>query len=426
MQIACSERTLRFATSVTVLVVAAAVMEAQQPGQPDAPPPGARPAPAASLLVEQQIDNDPLVIKQAAILREQEDILLRARNNSLPGNPALARYEDAVKIAKQQLEDLRNERRKRVGAVIQGKTKAEAGAEASPARKSKLEEMLEKALKNNPDLRVASAKVQEAQAEFNRTRLEVTRKVVRLHALLDGERAGVERAEQRLVELRKLAGNGRISPEEVQAAEKDLTRAKSELAAAEAELPYLLGEQKSYNVTADGSLESAIYFLGNLQAQTESAGPNAPGSQLEISGGRSGGQKFAGGVAPFAPKALRGISAERIRGALDTNLTADYKDVPLSQLLKQYEKEYDLTFTTRLVGSDHKVNLHLQDQPLGAVFQAISDATGLEFLVRDYGILVLDQGGLPADAIRLEDFWKAHSPSSRPDGKPDGSQQQKK
>jgi capsular exopolysaccharide synthesis family protein len=86
--------------------------------------------PAASFLVEQQIDNDPIVLKQAVILREKEDILLRARNNSLPGNPALARYEDAVKIAKQELEGIRNESRQRVGATIQGKTKAEAAAES--------------------------------------------------------------------------------------------------------------------------------------------------------------------------------------------------------------------------------------------------------------------------------------------------------
>src|SRR5262249_59137832 len=70
-------------------------------------------------------------------------------------------------------------------------------APPSPA-KSKLEEMLEQALKANPDLRVAAAKVQEAEAELNRTRLEVTRKVVTLYTGLEAARKTVEVAEKRL------------------------------------------------------------------------------------------------------------------------------------------------------------------------------------------------------------------------------------
>jgi hypothetical protein len=306
------------------------------------------------------------------------------------------------------------------------------GPQAAPARKSKLEEMLEKALKNNPDLRVASTKVQEAQAEFNRTRLEVTRKVVRLHALLDGERAGVERAEQRLVDLRKLAGNGHISKEEVQTAEKDLTRAKAELAAAEAELPYLLGEQQQifiFDVVHPSGGEIQSYAI--TDGAPSSANAAAAGWQVELSGRRP--QTPAGGLAPSAPKALQGESAERIRRALDTPVKADYSDMSVIRLLRDYEKTYGLTFIIRLVQNglsdgDRKVDLHLDEQPLGAVFQAISDATGLVFIVRDYGILVLDPrspGGLPPNALRLEDFWKAHSPSSRPAPKPDEGQQRK-
>src|SRR5437588_11514314 len=43
-----------------------------------------------------------------------------------------------------------------------------------------LEEALASALKNNPDIRVAESKVQEAEAELNRSRLQVTQKVVSL------------------------------------------------------------------------------------------------------------------------------------------------------------------------------------------------------------------------------------------------------
>ena len=49
-------------------------------------------------------------------------------------------------------------------------------AKNKPA-KSRLEEMLEKALRDNPDLRLAVARVAEADAELNRVRLHVVQKV---------------------------------------------------------------------------------------------------------------------------------------------------------------------------------------------------------------------------------------------------------
>src|SRR5205823_10488997 len=54
------------------------------------------------------------------------------------------------------------------------------GQPAKPAQASEptLEEMLTNALKDNPDIRVAEAKVREAEAELNRTRLQVTQKVL--------------------------------------------------------------------------------------------------------------------------------------------------------------------------------------------------------------------------------------------------------
>jgi polysaccharide biosynthesis transport protein len=82
-----------------------------------------------AFLVEQQVDTDPSVAKQAAMVRDKEEILVRARSNSLPNNPALARYEQAVKLAKEQLEHIRTESRQRVSGVIQGKTKSDAAAE---------------------------------------------------------------------------------------------------------------------------------------------------------------------------------------------------------------------------------------------------------------------------------------------------------
>src|SRR5438874_1867865 len=92
------------------------------------------------------------------------------------------------------------------------KDKAPAKDQKAPA-KSKLEEMLEQALLHNPDIRVAEAKLREAEAELNRARLLVTQKVVTLQASLEAARANVAVAETRLKRLRELGGA--VSREEI-------------------------------------------------------------------------------------------------------------------------------------------------------------------------------------------------------------------
>src|SRR5438477_8495528 len=61
-------------------------------------------------------------------------------------------------------------------AVPEPKTGGEAAGKSAPA--PSLEELLTRALKDNPDIRVAETKVREAEAELNRIRLQVMQKVV--------------------------------------------------------------------------------------------------------------------------------------------------------------------------------------------------------------------------------------------------------
>ena len=60
--------------------------------------------------------------------------------------------------------------------------------------KSKLEEMLEKALKDNPDVRLAAAKLAEAEAELNRARLQVVHQVASAYQAVEAQKAAVERS----------------------------------------------------------------------------------------------------------------------------------------------------------------------------------------------------------------------------------------
>src|SRR5438552_2083694 len=89
-----------------------------------------------------------------------------------------------------------------------------------PAKKSLLEEMLEQALKSNPDLRVAEAKLREAEAELTRTRLAVTHKVATLYAALDVAKKAVEGAEADYNRVNEAYKRGAVAAGEFAAAQK--------------------------------------------------------------------------------------------------------------------------------------------------------------------------------------------------------------
>jgi hypothetical protein len=263
-----------------------------------------------------------------------------------------------------------------------------------PASKSKLEEMLDQALKGNPDLRVAAAKVQEAEAELNRTRLEVTRRVVTLYTGLEAARKTVEVAEKRRDQLKQLAANKAVSSEDLQVAETAVMQAKADLAKLEADVPYLLGTQQAARIavpltfafTPDGGRLAAEAADGKVRVWDVVSG-------VEL-------------VAPTS-RPVQGTAAERIRKALDSTVSVDFQNKPLAEILVYFQKDYDLPLVFRAREPSQSVTLQLGSQPLGAVLQALGDLYGVEFVVRDYGIFVCPPGQAPpAGAVRLHDFWK--------------------
>src|SRR5262249_19526179 len=104
-----------------------------------------------------------------------------------------------------------------------------------------LEEMLATALRNNPDIRVAEAKLREAEANLNKAQVQEMQQVVSLKNAVDAQKKALEMAEQsqkRIIELKKR----NVVPEaEVQQSEPLLAKAKAELAKLEADLAIPLG-----------------------------------------------------------------------------------------------------------------------------------------------------------------------------------------
>ena len=273
-----------------------------------------------------------------------------------------------------------------------------------------LEEMLARALQDNPDIRVAQTKVSEAEAELNRTRLQVLQKIIAGKQAVDSQKEIVAAEEATSNRLDRLAKAGQASSEDRDKAKTHLVIAKAQLAKLETELQYLIGRQPAGVAPGKGVL-----------------GTGAAEADKEI---RIWDQAFA---EDRRSRAIESPMAERIQESLDSSITVEFKDKNLKEILKTLQQEkQDLNFQQGAVDdarpaeytSGFKFTLALSNVPVGAVLQALSDASpgfddptgvrrpGLRFVIRDYGILATwDE--LPPGALLLQDFWKAKSDASK-------------
>jgi hypothetical protein len=266
---------------------------------------------------------------------------------------------------------------------------------AKPATPDKmsLEELLAAALKDHPDLRVAEAKIREAEAELSRARILVAQKVITLHGSVTSARLAVEEATRRMEQMRKLAPNKLISVEELMLAETAVLQKRADLARLEAELPLLLGQAPGDK----GNRETLrIDYLQNLKGAYE--------------------------LTLVKERPVTGSVADKLRKSLDTSIPIKFEETTVSEMLDHFNDRLEIAFLVLLTKDQktQKVTLSFaKPLPAGAALQAISDATGLKFGVREYGVVVT-KGELPEGAVPLTMFWK-NAPaekSTTPEKKP--------
>jgi hypothetical protein len=274
-----------------------------------------------------------------------------------------------------------------------------------PAAAKSLADLLAEALKSNPDIRVAEAKLQEASAELERARLKVTQKVVAAYHALQTQKAEVGIAEASVMRVIELMKKGAIPQANLDSARQQLILAKAKLTALEGELPYLLGKSslKSSLKKDDQALAEryrALLYLYELQLARRAWNE----------------QDTIGSLTRQRPpvQAPRGTVAVKLKKALDKPVTLKFEKAPLVDVLKFLEEKVE-GVTFRVVNSNRGmekglISLELKEVPLGAVIQAIQDSTrGLRFVVRDYGVLVTWEDRLPPRALLLEDFWEGEA-----------------
>jgi hypothetical protein len=302
------------------------------------------------------------------------------------------------------------------------------GQPAKPAQAAEptLEEMLTNALKDNPDIRVAEAKVREAEAELNRTRLQVTQKVLAFRFSRESQKAVIKFAEENMQRMQKLKQTNAISQEDFKVAEQNLAAAKAKLAEIEAEMPYLLGQHRIPVFTLLPSADGKTFVVHKKDA-----------SPLDIA------THLRFDVVNVEPETVinssnqeRTTIADKVRKALETQVTVDYRQKQLGEILDDLKKKAPGLSIHDLSGiSGQVLDLKIDGQvPLRTALELLEDtcsvlqrqtfeggavgaALRVSFVLRDYGLLFAPNESLPPGAVHISNLGPAVQPA-KPKEKP--------
>lgn len=256
--------------------------------------------------------------------------------------------------------------------------------------RSQLDEILAEALNTNPDIRVAAAKLAEAEAKLGRARVQVTQKVVALYQEILSQRAIVDVAQKK---YDRIASSG-AETEKVEQAGVDLTLAKARLDDLETQMTGLLGRWANPAIEPQhsntGEYRRSISELGSV-------------SEMELRRQAS----IRGGAAPDRGRPV-GPVAERTRRALQTPIKVDYKNMTFDQILKDLAKKVEGLSVRNLAGESNKTySIRFEGaMPVSAILQALSDEYGCLLFVREYGILATDRRAAPPGAMTVEEFLR--------------------
>lgn len=235
------------------------------------------------------------------------------------------------------------------------------------------------ALANDPDVRIAQAKVALAEAELAKVRQATTQKVVTLHSAIAEQRKLVDLAEKKNSLSTELYKKGTLSYSELIQDQLTYTAAKNKLAAMETELNLLVGDGPK----PAGSAPPPSTLI------PRPADPVAPPP----------------GPAAVAPGSIQG----RVRVALDKKLKlgASGDKVTFEKALDVFKTQAGLDVPVRAEAKVNAIVTLGEELSVGAWFQLFADGTqGTVILVREYGLLVTNISLSPPDGLSVFDLWK--------------------
>jgi hypothetical protein len=283
------------------------------------------------------------------------------------------------------------------------------GTGPAPASKKiepgSLEDLLDKALRNNADIRAAEAKVRETEAELNRVRHQVLAKVVGLRNDIDAAKKMLGHSERLLATVNELARKGSASQQDLQAAMAAVDKQKAEVTRLESDLQALTGTVAWRNLTSAVFLPDGQWLYSRTIDGTAHIWDAQSGRQLAYDALMV--QALTG-----ARPAVQAPMAERIKAALDRSVKIEEfkEEVPFGEALDYLIKKSGIDVPFRVLGKFDNVNVGLMkgDLPVGAWLQALEDSVpNVRFVVREYGILVTARDRVPDGAMTVHAFWKS-------------------
>jgi hypothetical protein len=269
------------------------------------------------------------------------------------------------------------------------------------SKKSELEEMLSLALETNPDIRVAQAKLAEAQAQLTRARLQAMQQVVTQYQAVTALREQQKQLDQQLALVQEAVKAGASSTKGLLALQQKVVEGKTALAAAETQLLYLLGKSSPFgqgtgsNRTSERAIQRGLNFLQQAQYPEANQMTRLAASALL--------QQYYQSLTP-------GPVQDKLRQALNNTVSLQFKEAPLDDIISQVQKQLPAGVLIKLIPGPNfpkTLSLDLKNLPLGAALQYLEDSLpGSRVVVRGYGLLIADAERLPPTAPGLETVWK--------------------
>jgi hypothetical protein len=265
---------------------------------------------------------------------------------------------------------------------------------AAPSKPGTLEQNIADAMKNNPDIRVAEAKLREAEAQLQRARAQLISELTFAHSEIKAAEAAAAEAEARFARLKQLHESGATTAEERDAGAITLSRMKAELATKMARLAYLLGQQRT-TTTAD-----------SVSVQLPRAWHDRDAEVV------------------FWSLKLKSDSplSDKLRSALDASTSVDVQSASVQEVVEYIREKMLPGINVHVRGKAIKndnVTVRLPESvPVGAVLQYLEDELEVVFVLRDYGIVVVAADErLPPDTVRVVEYWKLSKTKSTGQGK---------
>ncbi len=308
-------------------------------------------------------------------------------------------------------------------------------AEKVPEKKAAdpLEALIEAALVHDPDVRMARAKVELAEAELAKARSLVTHKVISLKSTIEEQKRTVAANQTRVFEAERLLRNGSAPQSLLLDAREKLESAQAALALSETELKLITGGGPGSRVLqappddvhrlAKASWQGCA--VCHLVGPTPHSGLNVPRRLADQAPALSPPTVWTEELLLHAAMMNQrhsppaGPVSDRIRVALDKKVRLGPKGevVPFDKALEVFKTEAGLDIPVRPMPRPMPV-IESQGETLtiGAWFQLYQD-TGrkgepLVFYVREYGLLVANRQTAPPDAQTITQLWKQPLPAT--------------